>query len=727
MRGGVYHISSMSSNTTRRSAGFTIVELIVVISIVAILAVITAVGYGAWQSSLKEDQVKNDLIAAAGTMEEARTFSDEYPLTLPASFTAGEGIEVVLSVPGTDAYCIDGGVAGDESIEFYIDDTMQSAAEGTCATRSETAVPGVVTNVILTLGSNDIQVSWTLASPNYATGYIVQCAEDQAFIVGLLEATVSGATTDVATVEGAKPLSTYHCRVRAVNDETLGAWSNTQSSNTAAPTCALTNQYGDYPDCYDYDSLPVGTSIAGYWSTAPDGYILEDGSAVSRTTYADLFNLIGTTYGSGDGSTTFNLPDSRGRATVNINSGDSEFNTIGEKYGEKDHTLTVSEMPSHSHAQYVTANSGGTSVRRDYSSDGSSSAYSQGHSTGGAGSGAAYSVIQPSIVKRYAIKYRAPTGTDSTLPAGTTLQGYWSSDQTGYAYENGAAVSRTTYSELYALTGTTYGVGDGSTTFNLPDSRGRVGVNRSPSDSSFGSLGQTSGQKTHTLTIAQMASHSHLQYVTALSGGSAIRNDYASDGNGGTYDQGQQTGGAGGGQAHNIIQPSITKRSTIKTAPAAAVQSDAGVRPGTSLEGWWTSVPDGFLAEDGSAVSRTTYADLFAVIGTTFGAGDGSTTFNLPDSRGRVAVNINPADSEFNSIGETFGSKTHIMTLAELPSHSHAQYVTANSGCCAIRRDYKSDASGGTYTQGLNGGGAGSSSPFNIIQPSITKMFVIKY
>lgn len=59
---------------------------------------------------------------------------------------------------------------------------------------------------------------------------------------------------------------------------------------------------------------------------------------------------------------------------------------------------------------------------------------------------------------------------------------------------------------------------------------------------------------------------------------------------------------------------------------------------GTSLEFSGTSLPPGFLWEDGANVSRTTYAALFSAIGTTYGAGNGSTTFAVPDSRGRVAV-----------------------------------------------------------------------------------------
>ncbi|RWZ78929.1 MAG: hypothetical protein EOT05_00085 [Candidatus Microsaccharimonas sossegonensis] len=148
---------------------------------------------------------------------------------------------------------------------------------------------------------------------------------------------------------------------------------------------------------------------------------------------------------------------------------------------------------------------------------------------------------------------------------------------------------------------------------------------------------------------------------------------------------------------------------------------------GSTIEGWWSAAPSGYLLEDGSAVSRTTYAALFAVIGTTYGAGNGSTTFNLPDSRGRVAVNLSSIDAEFNMIGKKYGEKTHVTTLAELPSHSHDQYVTANSGGSSIRIDYKSDASSATYSQNQTTGSTGGDQAHNVIQPSITKYFAVKY
>lgn len=77
----------------------------------------------------------------------------------------------------------------------------------------------------------------------------------------------------------------------------------------------------------------------------------------------------------------------------------------------------------------------------------------------------------------------------------------------------------------------------------------------------------------------------------------------------------------------------ISAASVDMTAILDAIAS-GGVPLGASIYWNSTTVPTGFLKENGAAISRTTYADLFAIIGTTFGAGDGSTTFNVPDSRG---------------------------------------------------------------------------------------------
>lgn len=80
-----------------------------------------------------------------------------------------------------------------------------------------------------------------------------------------------------------------------------------------------------------------------------------------------------------------------------------------------------------------------------------------------------------------------------------------------------------------------------------------------------------------------------------------------------------------------------------------------------------SSIPEGYLECDGSAVSRTEYSDLFDVIGTIYGSGDGSTTFNLPNLSGKVALGV----SQAHSAGSTGGEESHILLDTETPSHVH--------------------------------------------------------
>jgi microcystin-dependent protein len=104
---------------------------------------------------------------------------------------------------------------------------------------------------------------------------------------------------------------------------------------------------------YAINATPSGAVMDFAGATAPAGWLLCDGSAVSRATYPALFTVIGTTYGAGNGTTTFNVPDLRGRVTVAADP--NQVNTtgitaVGQTGGEQFHTLTVAEMPSHTHA-----------------------------------------------------------------------------------------------------------------------------------------------------------------------------------------------------------------------------------------------------------------------------------------------------------------------------------------------------------------------------------------
>lgn len=87
-------------------------------------------------------------------------------------------------------------------------------------------------------------------------------------------------------------------------------------------------------------------------TVAPTGYLMCDGSAVSRVTYAALFAVIGVTYGPGDSVTTFNVPDFRGRGPGGAGTGDAAGATawsVGDKKGEETHLMTEGEMFAHTH------------------------------------------------------------------------------------------------------------------------------------------------------------------------------------------------------------------------------------------------------------------------------------------------------------------------------------------------------------------------------------------
>ena len=95
----------------------------------------------------------------------------------------------------------------------------------------------------------------------------------------------------------------------------------------------------------EVDSMPIGTISMFAGTTAPTGYLLCQGQAVSRTTYANLFTVIGTTYGTGDGSTTFNLPNLQGRFAL----GKSSSHALASTGGAETVTLSTNEIPAHTH------------------------------------------------------------------------------------------------------------------------------------------------------------------------------------------------------------------------------------------------------------------------------------------------------------------------------------------------------------------------------------------
>ena len=126
--------------------------------------------------------------------------------------------------------------------------------------------------------------------------------------------------------------------------------------------------------------IPVGTILPYGGSTAPEGYLLCNGQAVSRTIYSDLFDVIGTTYGTGDGNTTFNLPNltnkfiEGGTAGISHNPGLPNITggvKLGDSWCRDNSTLTSSALYSYDNDSTAATGSGKYNVNIEIGFDAS--------------------------------------------------------------------------------------------------------------------------------------------------------------------------------------------------------------------------------------------------------------------------------------------------------------------------------------------------------------------
>ena len=166
--------------------------------------------------------------------------------------------------------------------------------------------------------------------------------------------------------------------------------------------------------------------------------------------------------------------------------------------------------------------------------------------------------------------------------------------------------------------------------------------------------------------------------------------------------------------------------------------------PTATIVPWSTSsVPTGFLECDGAAVSRSTYATLFTAVGTTYGAGDGSTTFNVPNLTDKITMGksgtkalASTGGAETVAASGTIGGSTanSSLTVAQLASHQHEILGGNTSGTQFIKLN---SAQGPTttpthYAVGQNGAHSHnmsanfSGSATSVLQPYLTVIYIIK-
>ena len=174
------------------------------------------------------------------------------------------------------------------------------------------------------------------------------------------------------------------------------------------------------------DTFPIG-AITEYpvSESVPNNWLLCNGQAVSRIEYEELFEILGTTWGTGDGSTTFNLPNRAGLIAIGAGThtdtnGDSKTFVLGQEYGEYEHTLSIAEMPEHRHDF---ENGNGTSIYPATMRNGGSNELEQisGSRTydqlvnSKAGGSQSHNNIQPSIATNFIIKARQSAGVSASV------------------------------------------------------------------------------------------------------------------------------------------------------------------------------------------------------------------------------------------------------------------------------------------------------------------------
>lgn len=247
---------------------------------------------------------------------------------------------------------------------------------------------------------------------------------------------------------------------------------------------------------------------------------------------------------------------------------------------------------------------------------------------------------------------------------------------------------------------------------------------------------------THALTVngstyfALSSSQLSTNVPHALTGspaslGNSTRNRHGGGGTTDIVDNVSSSGGISWAQnGTTILGFDSAKAATVDATFAASLATALGAGAVTgSIAMWGTgSAPTGYLLCDGSAVSRSTYAALFALLSTTFGAGNGSTTFNLPDFRGRAPIGAGTGSGlTARTLAGTTGVESVTLTAAQsgLPAHTHSVPGGDTPNYASTAGKLSGTGTGGAVDTSSTGGSAASSSHDNM-QPSLVVNFIIK-
>jgi len=216
----------------------------------------------------------------------------------------------------------------------------------------------------------------------------------------------------------------------------------------------------------------------------------------------------------------------------------------------------------------------------------------------------------------------------------------------------------------------------------------------------------------------------------AISGGIQISGTYTTSGltAGSLYYASSTAGGVATTAAGRLIGLALSTTKLL-LLPETVTQRNAGVPIGSIFPYAGATAPTNYLLCYGQAVSRATYSVLFSILSTTYGVGDGSTTFNLPDIRGRVIAALDNlggssanvvTDTDADTLGGTDGEEDHVLTAAELPAHTHTFPTDNGSGSASTL------IPGNTAGSQIASEPTGDDDGHNTMQPTIFMSYIIR-
>lgn len=503
-------------------------------------------------------------------------------------------------------------------------------------------------------------------------------------------------------------------------------------------------------------AIPVAAVVPYAGQTPlPSGWALADGACgYTSTSYPDLWAAIGTTYG-GTGSSNFCLPDMRGKMALGKSSSGTG-SALGQTGSAFDKSGVISlgaftynfswtdtpPNPAFSASSLTWCGTGcrnvstyGSGYYNTNISPATLTATQSGSVTGGANVSASgratvstiYSATNPPYL---ALRYIVEVSASASTPCGAIWSSALPSAPSGAVDANGASAS----GSLSSCLATAFGG-------NVPDMRGSFAVGQATSGTAA-SLGARGGALSQTATVSYASGTGvanvtppgwsvNLQIVSPTPSASYSSHSVEQAGGSSGFDaasspsRGSDDGSVIGssvfspGSIATGGAPSGSAATSTYTAPYLALNqvvftaSSYTPAPGLITPYVGASAPAGWLIANGQAVSRSTYSSLFAAIGTTYGSGDGSTTFNLPDLAGRIALGRAAAGTG-SALGSS-GGALDATPSATLPGWTPTLTIPAHSFTWSLP-NFTYTYTGRRNSASIDGTGTGGSGSFQIAQ-----------